>query len=69
MEEVKEWLFCDYTIPIEGTARPGTCCTVYDPANVLGGQRYRKCDKPGKRIRFKFGNFVRCTKHENTLSK
>lgn len=36
---------CKRSFYVEGSERPGTFPTIYDPANVMGGARYEECGK------------------------
>lgn len=40
-------LACRRLIYIEGSARPGTSPSAYDPTNVMGGAEYEQCGQPG----------------------
>lgn len=37
---------CQHAEYVEGSARPGTSASVYDPSNVMGGARYKQCGEP-----------------------
>jgi hypothetical protein len=51
---------CQASIYVEGSARPGTQASVYDPCNVLGGARYHAC---GKEAVTKYRGHWYCEKH------
>ena len=36
---------CQVAVYVEGSAREGTVANIADPANIMGGARYRACGK------------------------
>jgi hypothetical protein len=52
---------CQRAIYIEGSARPGTAPSAYDPTNILGGAQYKICGKEGW-TRNSNGNWL-CEEH------